>query len=122
MIVKYFHPISMDIRKLKERGTILSEDKDTSILSHIDVNSTIEHDFAVLNPNDKLHAVVQQIKHTKRNTLVVVDKDNNLVGLIHLDSIREEMFNSELYDKVITSELMENLLQPLNTEKIYFQL
>ncbi|MEO8760382.1 MAG: chloride channel protein [Bacteroidia bacterium] len=107
MIVKYFHPVSMDIRKLKERGTIVSEDKDTSILSHIDVNSAIEHDFAVLKPEDKLRAVVQQIKHTKRNTLVVVDKDNNLVGLIHLDSIREEMFNSELYDKVITSELME---------------
>jgi CIC family chloride channel protein len=107
IIVRYFHPVSMDVRKLKERGTIVSEDKDTSILSHIDVNSNIEYDFALLSPDDKLRAVVQQIKHTKRNTLVVVDKNNKLVGLIHLDSIREEMFNSELYDTIIANEIME---------------
>ncbi len=107
MIVKYFHPVSMDVKKLKAKGTIISEDKDTSILSHIDVNSVIERDFAILHPNDKLRAVIQQIKQTKRNTLAVVDKNNTLVGLIQLDSIREEMFNSELYDKIITKEIME---------------
>jgi len=107
MIVRHFHPVSMDVRKLKKKGTVISEDKDTSILSHIDVDSLIEHDFAILSPNDKLRAVIQQIKQTKRNTLVVIDKSNQLVGLIQLDSIREEMFNSELYDKTITKDIME---------------
>jgi len=107
IIVKRFHPDSMDVKKLKEKGTIISEDKDISILSRIDMESMIEHDFAVLRPEDKLRAVIQQIKHTKRNTLAVVDNDNKLVGLIQLDSIREEMFNNDLYDKIITSEIME---------------
>ncbi|MBA3705719.1 MAG: chloride channel protein, partial [Bacteroidetes bacterium] len=31
MVVKYFHPDSLDVRKLKRRGTIVSEDKDTNI-------------------------------------------------------------------------------------------
>ena len=107
MIVKYFHPVSMEVKKLKEKGTIISEDKDTSILSRIDVDAVIERDFAILHPNDKLRAVIQQIKHTKRNTLAVVDKNNALVGLIQLDSIRDDMFNSTLYDKVITRDIME---------------
>ena len=107
IIVKRFHPVSMDVRKLREKGTIISEDKDISILSRIDMGSIIEYDFAVLHPDDKFREVVQQIKHSKRNTLAVVDKDNKLVGLIQLDSIREEMFNSDLYDKIVTSEIME---------------
>ena len=107
IIVKRFHPESMDIKRLKERGTIISEDKDTSILGRIDIESMIEHDFAVLHPDDKLREVIQQIKHTKRNTFAVVDSDYKLVGLIQLNSIREEMFNSDLYDKIVTSEIME---------------
>ncbi len=107
MFVKYFHPISMEVKKLKERGTIVSEDKDTSILARIDTELLVEHDFAILHPEDKLRAVIQQIKQTKRNTLAVVNKKNELVGLIQLDSIRQEMFNTELYDKITTKQIME---------------
>ncbi len=32
--------------------------------------------------------------------------DGKLVGLIHLDHVRETIFNHELYDKVIVKELM----------------
>jgi CIC family chloride channel protein len=107
VIVKYFHPVSMEVKKLKEKGTIISEDKDTNILGRIDIDSVIESDFAVLHPNDKLREVIQQIKYNKRNTLAVVGKNNKLLGLIQLDSIREEMFNVDLYDKVTARDIME---------------
>ncbi len=80
IIVKYFHPVSMDLKKLKDKGTIISENKDTNILSHIDVDSLIESDSNVLNPNDTLRIIIQQIKHTKRNTLAVVVIVINLLG------------------------------------------
>ncbi|HKC67320.1 MAG TPA: chloride channel protein, partial [Bacteroidia bacterium] len=107
IIVKKFHPDSMDAKKLKAKGAIVSEDKDTSILSRIDIPSLIDHDFAVLHPEDKLREVIQQIKHTRRNTFAVVDNDYKLIGLIQLNSIREEMFNSDLYDKIVVNEIME---------------
>ena len=37
VIVKYFHPLSLDVRRLKDKGTIISENKDTSILSKINI-------------------------------------------------------------------------------------
>jgi CIC family chloride channel protein len=49
VIVKHFHPQSLDIRRLKDRGTIISENKDTSILSKIDVKEMIETDFATIH-------------------------------------------------------------------------
>ncbi|MBK7669518.1 MAG: chloride channel protein [Sphingobacteriaceae bacterium] len=36
VIVKRFHPESLDVRRLKAKGAIVSDNKDTSILSKID--------------------------------------------------------------------------------------
>lgn len=106
IIVKYFHPQSLDVRRLKAKGTIVSENKDTSILSKISIADLIETDFAVIHFKATLRDIVEIIKHSKRNTFPVVNKYNKLLGIIYLDNIREEMFNQELYDKVIAKEVM----------------
>jgi CIC family chloride channel protein len=107
IVVKYFHPESSDIRKLKKRGTIVSEDRDTTILGKIDINSLIEHDFIPLRPDENLGSIVDKIKSSRRNIFPVVNKNNKLVGIISLDNIRQEMFNQELYDNVLAKELMQ---------------
>ncbi|HET6226540.1 MAG TPA: chloride channel protein, partial [Bacteroidia bacterium] len=106
ILVKYFHPQSMEVKKLMKKGTIVSEDKDVSILGKIDIESIIETDFSVIHPDDKLREIVEVIKHSKRNTFPVVNKSNKLVGVLLLDNIRQEIFNQELYDAVTAKELM----------------
>ncbi len=106
VIVKYFHPHSLDIKRLKKKGTVISDDKDTSILSKIDSRSMIEKDFATIHFKSTLRDIVESIKHSKRNTFPVVKKNNKLLGIIYLDNIKEEMFNAELYDKITAKELM----------------
>lgn len=107
VVVKYYHPESAEVRKLKKRGTIVSEDKDTSILGKIEIQSLIEQDFIRISPEEKLRDVVEKIKESKRNIFPVVNKDNKLIGLIMLDHIRKEMFNQELYDTITARELMQ---------------
>lgn len=106
VVVRYFHPESMDLKKLKSQGTIVSEDRDMSLLGRIDINVLIEKDFEVIHPDEKLRSIVAHIKHSKRNRFPVVDKKNYLIGVIFVDSIKEEMFNPELYDKIVAKELM----------------
>ena len=106
IVVKYFHPQSMEVKKLMKKGTIVSEDKDISILGKIDIASIIETDFSVLQPDDKLGDIVEVIKHSRRNTFPVVNQNNKLIGVVWLDNIRQEIFNQELYDKVTAKELM----------------
>ncbi len=106
IVVKNFHPISLDVKKLLKKGTIISDDKDTSILGKIDIKSMIENDFSIIHPEDNLRSIVESIKNSRRNTFPVVNKNNKLVGIIQLDNIRQEMFNQELYDKIIAKELM----------------
>ena len=106
VIVKHFHPQSLDIKRLKLQGTIITDDKDTSTLSKINVKDLIETDFSSIHFKASLRNIVETIKHCKRNTFPVVNKYNKLLGIIYLDDIREEMFNAELYDKIIAKELM----------------
>jgi CIC family chloride channel protein len=49
LIVKRFHPQSLDVRRLKDKGTLVSENKDTTILSKIDVKEMIETDKISIN-------------------------------------------------------------------------
>lgn len=106
VLVKYFHPESLDVRRLKDKGTIVTDNKDTSILSKIDTRALIETDFTPIHFKATLRDIVETIKHCKRNTFPVVKKNNKLLGIIYLDTIREEMFNAELYDKIIATEVM----------------
>lgn len=106
VIVKYFHPESLDVRRLKEKGAIVSDNKDTSILSKIDIKAMIETDFSTIHFKATLRDIVESIKHSKRNTFPVIKKNNKLLGIIYLDNIREEMFNPDLYDIITAKELM----------------
>lgn len=106
IIVKHFHPQSLDVRRLKDKGTIVSDNKDTSILSKIDTNSMIETDFSTIYFKATLRDIVETIKHSQRNSFPVINKNNQLMGIINLDNIREEMFNPDLYDKLTAKEVM----------------
>ena len=106
VIVKRFHPESLDIRRLKAKGAVVSDNRDKSILSKIDIHSMIETDFATIHFKATLRDIVESIKHSKRNTFPVVKNNNKLLGIIYLDNVREEMFNAELYDKVTAKEVM----------------
>lgn len=121
-IVKYFHPVSLDVKKLMKKGTIISEDKDISILGKIETKEMIETNFSVIHFKTSLREIVEIIKHSKRNAFPVINKYNKLLGLIQLDNIREEMFNQDLYDKVIAKELMIKPLAVINLEDDIFKI
>lgn len=106
-VVKYFHPDSLDVKKLKKMGTVVSEDKDTSILGKIDITKLIETDFTTLKPTDNLGIIVENIKHSKRNIFPVINDSGKLMGVITLSSIKEEMFKQELYSVLLAEEIMQ---------------
>lgn len=122
LIVKYFHPESLDVRKLKLRGTIVSENKDTSILGKIEMKEALENDFTPIHYKATLRQIVEQIKHSKRNTFPIIKKDKKLLGIIYLDDIREEMFNTDHYDSVTAKELMRKPTNVIQSNEDIFSI
>lgn len=85
----------------------MTHDKDKNVLMMMDVDRVIEQDFVSTTPKMTLGELVQEaVVKSKRNNFPVVNKDNELVGVLHMDDIRPIMFNQELYETTYVSELM----------------
>jgi CIC family chloride channel protein len=120
IIVRYFHPESLDVKKLKEKGAIVSDNKDKSTLSKLQINTLIESDFTPIHFKATLRQIVDTIKVCKRNTFPVIKKNGKLLGVIYLDNIKEEMFNADLYDVVTAKELMVKPIMVVNEQDDIF--
>lgn len=117
-ISKYFEPFSMDTKKLGESGKIFTNDKDQNILNIIRTSNLIETNFKKLSSSDNLGSIVEMISKSQQNIFPVTDIDNKLLGIITLDNIREVVFKSEKYEKIIARELMISppaLISPTET-------
>lgn len=120
VVVKYFHPDSLDVKRLRKRGTVVSEDKDITILGKIDAETLIEKDFSEIIQGSNLRQIVEAVKHSKRNTFPIISKHRQLIGIIYLDDIKEAMFNQDLYDKVYAKELMHKPAEVINMKDDIF--
>lgn len=105
-ISRYFEPFSMDTKKMAHSGTIFTSDKDKNILTTIKTSMLIETNYEKLYTNLSLGDLVNVISTSQRNVFPVTDNQNNLLGVVHLDNIRDIMFKTELYDNVFVRELM----------------
>ena len=92
--------------ELAKRGELITHDKDKAVLTVMDWKKDIETDLYKVKPTDTLGNLVQIISRSKRNIFPVVDEYNILEGVVQLDDVREIMFNTELYDTTIMSDVM----------------
>ena len=107
-VSKYLQPLNIDAIKLLEKGSAISQGKDGQILSNLRTYKLIETDFLRLTPNCNLGKMVELFTKTKRNIFPVVDNDDNLLGVVLLDNIREFIFKTEMYTSIKAKEIMTN--------------
>jgi CIC family chloride channel protein len=102
-----FEKESIYTLRLSQRGELMTHHKDKTVLSMLNVEKVIEDDFKKLKPDYKLANLVKAISKSKRNIFPVVNEEMELLGVIRLDDVRDIIFNTELYDKVEITELMQ---------------
>ena len=105
--VQPFEKHSIYARKLAKKGDLLTHNKDASAWQLMDLNKLIETNFTPVHPEGHLRDVVEAIKHSKRNLFPVVDDQGKFLGLIVMDDIRQQMFDTTLYDTLTIRELMQ---------------
>jgi CIC family chloride channel protein len=106
IVVRYFEPLSMEGKKLSAKLKHSIDDKDKYLLSRLDFLEMIENDFEKVEQTGTLRSLVTAISKSKRNIFPVVNKGNELVGIIQLDDVRNLIFNQDLYDKMLINEMM----------------
>lgn len=105
-VSKYFMPLNIDMLKLSTKENIIVTNTDSYLLSNIEISELVENNFSQIPIDVKLRKLVELISTSNRNIFPIIDKENNLKGLITIDDIREVMFKQDLYDKITVKELM----------------
>ena len=106
-INKYFLPHSVYGMELGLKGELITHDKDQAVLTLLNVESVIESNFIRVRPEMTLGQMVKNaVAKSARNLFPVVNEDDELVGVITLDDIREIMFDSSLYETTEVRSLM----------------
>ena len=106
-INKYFLPHSVYGMELGLKGELITHDKDQAVLTLLNVESIIESNFIRVKPEMTLGEMVKNaVAKSARNLFPVVNDEDELVGVITLDDIREIMFDSSLYDTTHIGSIM----------------
>ena len=106
LTIMYFEPYSIYTKNLAARGELFTHHKDKSVLQMMTVESHLETNFKTIDKESTLGELVKVIATSERNIIPVVDDDNNFYGLVFVNDIRNIIFNQDLYDKTIVSNLM----------------
>lgn len=102
----FFIPHSVYTERLAKRGELITHHKDKAVLTLFDLKSVIEKDLIPVQPQQKLGDLIKVISMSKRNIFPVVDEENSLHGIVLLDNIRDIIFNREMYESTLISDLM----------------
>jgi CIC family chloride channel protein len=105
-ISKRFEKHSMDVKNLAKKGHAFTSNKDTNILSTLDTNSIIQTDYLTVTPNENLEKLVDLISHSNQVIFAVVNPNNELLGIVHFNDIREIIFNTYRVKYTLVKEIM----------------
>ena len=97
LTINIFEPHSIYAMRLARTGELLTHDKDSAILTVLNLGSLLEKDFVTVRPDWDLTKIVVAIQQSRRNLFPVVDAAGRFAGVMTLDDVRKYMFRPELY-------------------------
>jgi len=106
--VKQFVPHSIYTTQLARRGELITHNKDAAVLTLMKLHREIETDIATIDPYSTLGELVKTISKSHRNLFAVVDQQNNFIGVVNLNEIRNIIFKHELYNTTFVHDIMNN--------------
>jgi CIC family chloride channel protein len=101
-----FEKQSIYTKRLSQRGELMTHHKDNNILSMLSVIDVLENDCERVHVDGYLGDLVKAISKSKRNIFPVINEEQDLVGVISLNDVRDIIFNTELYEKTRITEIM----------------
>jgi CIC family chloride channel protein len=106
-ISKRFEKHSLDVKNLARKGNAFTSNKDSNTLSNIDKKKIIQTDYLTISPEDTLQKLVELISHSNQVIFAVVNVENDLLGIVHFNDIKEIIFNQYRVKYTIVKNIMK---------------
>ena len=103
----YLDPDSIYTKKLREKGELLTHDKDQSVFVFLKLEDLMETDFLRIRENFTLGDIIHIISTARRNIFPVIDNFGRLIGIVQLDDLRKDMFKREKYGQPISDYMIQ---------------
>lgn len=103
---KRFEKHSLDVKHLARKGHAFTSNKDSNVLSNLDTNAIIQTDYLTISPDENLEKLVDLISHSNQVIFAVVNKENQMLGVVHFNDIREIIFNQYRVKYTLVKEIM----------------
>ena len=103
----YLDPDSIYTKQLRQKGELLTHDKDQSVFVFLKLDELMETDFLRIKENITLGDIVHIISTARRNIFPVIDNFGRLLGVVQLDDLREDMFKPEKYGRPISDYMIQ---------------
>ncbi|MFD1602221.1 chloride channel protein [Flavobacterium artemisiae] len=115
-ISKRYEKYSLDVKGLAKKGHAFTSNKDSNILSTLDIDSIIQCDYLTVHPDENLSKLVDLISHSNQVVFPVVNNEKDLVGIVHFNDVREIIFNSY---RVKYTQINDVMKTPVSTISSY---
>ncbi|WP_290540975.1 chloride channel protein [Alistipes sp.] len=102
----YLDPDSIYTKQLRQKGELLTHDKDQSVFVFLKLDELMETDFLRIKETITLGDIVHIISTARRNIFPVIDNSDRLIGVVQLDDLREDMFKHEKYGHPISDYMI----------------
>jgi CIC family chloride channel protein len=119
-VSKRFEKHSMDIKHLVKKDNAFTSNKDNNILTTININQVIHTDYLTISPDESLERLVDLISHSNQVIFAVINKEKELVGVVHFNDIREIIFSNFKVKYTTVKEVMRDpkaVILPIDTMK-----
>lgn len=97
---RIFEKYSIYTKRIAQTGELITHDSDKAVLTLLKTAELVETDFSPVRIDATLGEFVEVISRSKRNTFPVVDSHGRYQGYVGFESVRRDMFKTELYDKL----------------------
>lgn len=115
----YLDPDSIYTKQLRQRGELLTHNKDESVFVLLKLEELIEDDAVYINSTQTLGDIVQIMSRERHDDYFpVLDDTGHLLGIVRLNDMREDLFNPQKYATPITHYMIQSPDKILQHEQI----
>jgi CIC family chloride channel protein len=104
-IVKSYEPYSMDTKKLALEGQIFTHKKEKNILTSMRLDEMLQDKYDTISIDKKLRDLIEVIKRSEKNIFAVNDSKGRFVGIIELNDIKQQLFQTDRFDSILVRNL-----------------
>ena len=106
MTISLFERHSIYAMRLAREGKLLTHHTDKSVLTLMNMESVVEHDYTAVEPALPLGQLVMKVANANTEFIPVVDKGGALLGVIDINKTRHVLFRTELYQRLSVAQIM----------------